>query len=88
MRHRQGRVQERGVKSGQGNYGYGGPFTDRLQDDLPVAAALVLLETQHGDTRLPSLLSPKRFWIRLTVTPLHSCHRQTSSSWRFPFQSS
>lgn len=56
MRHRQERVRRRGVKSGQRNYGHGGPFTDRLQDDLPVAAALVLLETQHGDARLPSLL--------------------------------
>lgn len=35
------------MKSGQGNYRYGGPLANRLQDDLPVAAALVLLEVQH-----------------------------------------
>lgn len=56
MRHRQGRVQERGVKSGQGNYGHGGPLADRLQDDLSVAAAFVFLETQHRDPGLPGML--------------------------------
>lgn len=56
MRHVQERAQERGVKSGQGNYGHGGPLANRLQDDLPVAAALVLLEAQHRHSRLPGVL--------------------------------
>ena len=47
MRYGQECVQERGVKSGQGNYRHGGPLANRFQDDLPVAAAFVLLEAQH-----------------------------------------
>ena len=56
MRHRQGRVQERRTKSGQGNDGHRGPFADRVQNDLPVAAALVLLEAQDRDPGLPGML--------------------------------
>lgn len=56
MRCGQERVQERGVKSGQGNYRHGGSIANRLQDDLPVAAALVLLEAQHRHPRLLGML--------------------------------
>lgn len=60
MRLRQGRVQGRRAKSGQGNYGDSSSLADRLQDDLPMAATLVLLEAQHRDPGPPSVLGDAR----------------------------
>lgn len=56
MHRWQGRVRKPGAKSGQGIHRDRDSASDRLQDDLPVTEALVLLEAQHRYPRRSGVL--------------------------------